>query len=36
MTAPVKANIGIDIVDQIDIRIGTIRTVEDVANSKNL
>ncbi|MCD7876442.1 MAG: tRNA-binding protein [Cloacibacillus porcorum] len=36
MTAPVKANIGIDIVDQIDIRIGTIRTVEDVANSKKL
>ena len=36
MTAPVKANIGIDIVDQIDIRVGTIRTVEDVANSKKL
>ncbi|MCD8233267.1 MAG: tRNA-binding protein [Cloacibacillus porcorum] len=36
MTAPVKANIGIDIVDQIDIRVGTIRTVEDVVNSKKL
>ena len=36
MTAPVKANIGIDIVDQIDIRVGTIRIVEDVANSKKL
>ena len=36
MTAPVKANVGIDIVDQIDIRGGTIRIVEDVANSKKL
>ena len=36
MTAPVKANVGIDIVDQIDIRVGTIRIVEDVANSKKL
>jgi tRNA-binding protein len=34
--APVKASIPIEVLDQIDIRVGTIRSVTDVPNSENL
>ena len=34
--APVKPTIGIELLDQIDIRVGTIVAVEDVANSDKL
>jgi methionine--tRNA ligase beta chain len=34
--APVKPNIPFDILDQIDIRVGTIALVEEVANSNKL
>ena len=33
---PVKPPIGIDVLDRIDIRVGTIRVVEDVPGSKKL
>jgi methionine--tRNA ligase beta chain len=33
---PVKPTIGIDILDRIDIRVGTILAVEDVSRSKKL
>lgn len=36
MTAPVKENITVDFVDKLDVRVGTIELVEDVANSKKL
>jgi len=36
MAAPVKPVISADILDQIDIRIGTILSVGDVANSSKL
>ncbi len=32
MVAPVKANINMDVLDKIDIRVGTIKLVEDVEN----
>ena len=34
--APVKPTIGLDILDRVDIRVGTIEAVEDVAGSKKL
>ncbi len=34
--APVKASIPIEVLNQIDIRVGTIRSVTDVPNSDNL
>ena len=36
MVAPVKENINIDILDKIDIRVGTIKLVEDVEKSDKL
>ena len=36
MIAPVKPNISIDILDKIDIRVGTIKLVEDVEKSDKL
>lgn len=33
---PVKANINLSILEQLDIRVGTIISVEDVAGSKKL
>src|SRR5713226_8164261 len=36
MPAPVKASIPIEVLNQIDIRVGTIRSVTDVPNSDNL
>lgn len=36
MIAPVKPNISIDILDKIDIRIGTIKLVEEVEKSDKL
>lgn len=36
MVAPVKPNISIDILDKIDIRVGTIKLVEDVEKSDKL
>ncbi|CAM3997120.1 tRNA-binding protein [Mesobacillus zeae] len=36
MTSPVKENITFDILDQIDIRVGTIKSVEDVEKSNKL
>lgn len=36
MTAPVKPNINLDILDQIDIRVGTIKLVEDIEKSNKL
>jgi methionine--tRNA ligase beta chain len=33
---PVKPPVGIDVLDRIDIRVGTIRVVEDVPGSKKL
>jgi methionine--tRNA ligase beta chain len=33
---PVKPAIGMDILDRVDIRVGTIQAVEDVAGSKKL
>lgn len=35
-TAPIKPHISMDIIDQIDIRVGTIERVEDVAKSDKL
>ena len=34
--APVKGSIPIEVLNQIDIRVGTIRSVTDVPNSDNL
>jgi tRNA-binding protein len=34
--APVKASIAIEVLNQIDIRVGTVRSVTDVPNSDNL
>ncbi len=36
MTASVKPDISLDILDKIDIRVGTIKSVEDVAKSDKL
>lgn len=36
MAEPVKANITLDLLDKIDIRVGTIKSVEDVAKSDKL
>ena len=36
MGAEVKENISLDILDKIDIRVGTIKLVEDIAKSKQL
>lgn len=36
MDAPVKENITLDILEKVDIRVGTIKTVEDVAKSNKL
>ncbi|MFV3011150.1 tRNA-binding protein [Clostridium botulinum] len=36
MVAPVKANINMDVLDKIDIRVGTIKLVEDVQKSDKL
>jgi tRNA-binding protein len=36
MTKPVKPNISIEELDRIDIRVGTIKSVEDVAKSDKL
>ena len=36
MTAKVKENINMDIIDKIDIRVGTIKLVEDVEKSNKL
>jgi tRNA-binding protein len=36
MAAPVKPSIGIDIVNQVDIRVGTILRVEEVPRSTKL
>jgi methionine--tRNA ligase beta chain len=34
--APIKPAISLDVLNQIDIRVGTIRSVSDVPNSDNL
>ncbi|ACQ53005.1 tRNA-binding protein [Clostridium botulinum] len=36
MVAPVKANINMDVLEKIDIRVGTIKLVEDVEKSDKL
>ena len=36
MVAPVKANINMDVLDKIDIRVGTIKLGEDVEKSDKL
>ncbi|AVQ47755.1 tRNA-binding protein [Clostridium botulinum] len=36
MVAPVKENINMDVLDKIDIRVGTIKLVEDVEKSDKL
>ncbi|RUT53902.1 putative tRNA binding domain protein [Clostridium botulinum] len=36
MVAPVKASINMDVLDKIDIRVGTIKLVEDVEKSDKL
>ena len=36
MAEPVKANITLDLLDKIDIRVGTVISVEDVAKSDKL
>ena len=36
MTAPVKPNITFDDLDKIDVRVGTIKAVEDVEKSNKL
>lgn len=36
MVPPVKANINMDVLDKIDIRVGTIKLVEDVEKSDKL
>ncbi|EJO5347425.1 tRNA-binding protein [Clostridium botulinum] len=36
MVAPVKENINMDVLDKIDIRVGTIKLVEDVQKSNKL
>ncbi|NFB56851.1 tRNA-binding protein [Clostridium botulinum] len=36
MVAPVKANINMDVLDKIDIRVGTIKLVQDVEKSDKL
>ena len=34
--APIKPTISIDVLNQIDVRVGTIEAIEDVANSEKL
>ena len=34
--APVKPTVGIEVLEQLDLRVGTIERVEDVAGSKKL
>ncbi|QAT40983.1 tRNA-binding protein [Clostridium sp. JN-9] len=36
MTAPIKPNITLDILDKVDIRVGTIKVVEDIEKSNKL
>lgn len=36
MTIPVKPNINLDILDKVDIRVGTIKHVEDMEKSNKL
>lgn len=36
MNAPVKENITVDILEKLDIRVGTIKSVEDIAKSDKL
>lgn len=36
MAVPVKPNISIDILDKVDIRVGTIKLVEDIEKSDKL
>jgi tRNA-binding protein len=36
MGAPVKPVVGADVLDQLDVRVGTIASVEDVRGSKKL
>ena len=36
MGGPVKENISLDLLDKIDIRVGTIKSVEDVPKSEKL
>ena len=36
VSAPIKPAITMDLLDRIDIRVGTIRSVTDVPNSENL
>jgi len=36
MTAPVKESISLDVLDKVDVRVGTIQSVEDVAKSNKL
>lgn len=36
MTAPVKPEITFDLLDKIDIRVGTIKSITDVENSRKL
>ena len=36
MTAPLKPTITIDVLDQVDIRVGTIVSIDDVEHSKKL
>lgn len=35
-TAPIKPRIGLDILEKVDIRVGTIKLVEDLPNSRRL
>lgn len=34
--APIKKTISLDILDKVDIRVGTIKSVEDISESKKL
>lgn len=34
--APVKPTISVDILDKVDVRVGTIETVEEIKGSVNL
>ena len=36
MPAPVKPSIALSVLDTIDVRVGTIRAIDDVAGSKKL
>jgi len=36
MAAPIKETIDIDVLERIDVRVGTIRSVEDLEGSRNL